>query len=140
LFKLRKHRYDRLFNLLQQRSCSYHFYSVLSLLVIIHGFADFINTRFIRVLEFSFSSIDLGILVSILNSSFTILKYFILYYGLKIYGFRIQILILEVFKMISIITGIFRIFINIRLLNIYDFNLKFTSVLLESIQYMTSIL
>lgn len=90
LFKIRKHRYDRLFNVLQQRSCAYHVFSVICLLMVIHGFTDYVNVKFIRVFEFSLSSYDLCVLVSIFSSSFMIIKYYLLYYGFKLYGFKVS--------------------------------------------------
>ena len=65
LFKVRKHRFDRIHCLFQQRSSYYHGFNVYLVLSVLHGYCDTIVISFIRLFEYQTMYIDLNLLTKI---------------------------------------------------------------------------
>lgn len=70
LFGLRKHRWERIYIMFQQRSSCYHYYTVIMLLSCLHGICDSVDLHLIRVFEYIGLTIDISYVCNLSISSY----------------------------------------------------------------------
>jgi proton translocating ATP synthase F1 alpha subunit len=65
LFKIRKHRWERIYSIFQQRGVSYHYYNALLLVLMVHGFGDLVDIKLVKLFEYCIINSDLNILIDL---------------------------------------------------------------------------
>ena len=65
LFKIRKHRWERLYACFIQRSSIGSFYNVIILFLCLHGFCDLITIKFLKLWEYTILFGDISIFCSL---------------------------------------------------------------------------
>jgi len=139
LFKIRKHRWDRIYTLFQQRSSYYHMYNVYLILSVLHGYCDLVANTFIRVFEFILMTLDLTTVLFNRYFFFYCLDYWLGYHYLRNIVFGSSILSTTVFiNVLSMCTYLFITKVQLFIVRITVKYIVYCATYMESVLYMTA--
>jgi hypothetical protein len=85
LFKVRSHRWDRVYVTFVQRSPLYSYYNMLIVFACVHGYLDSILLRLVKFLEYTLMVYDVIVVSHLLKSSYHVL-YWEMYSLLRLSG------------------------------------------------------
>ena len=138
LFKLRKHRWDRIYAFFQQRSPYYHYFNVLILLCCLHGQCDLLSVKFTRLFEYTLICRDVTILFGVTPSPYMYSFNWLTYYVLRLVGPAMSELMRSVWTYTWCFSHVFRHWVVRRVTKVAKTTGKYMSYVMDSIQYLSS--
>lgn len=140
LFKLRKHRWDRVYNCFVQRSSIFTFYNVIVLMLCLHGFCDYVVVKFLKLFEYCLFASDVVILLG-----FSVLFNYVLmfnwmsFYVFRLLGFNIEVIVSSLCSYLNCVSWLFRYFVQRRLLKVSVSFENIVKSVFGSVIYLTCI-
>ena len=140
LFKVRKHRWDRVYAIFVQRSPVYFYYNVMMIFLCLHGFCDLISLKFLKLLEYCCLSVDVFVLVEwSVGVSYVVLFNWCAYLIFRLVSFSLVGIVNELVMYLASSLYLFRFFVQRRLMKVSAVFGAFVKSVFGSVQYLTCV-
>ena len=138
LFKLRKHRWDRIYYLFTQRSSMYAYSNVVIVLTCLHGLCDLISMKLLKFFEYCVVWTDVLSLLGLgCFLTYGLLFNWCLYLLFRILGFSITCLVEPFVDYLAMFVWCFRFYVQRRILKVTVGFILFIRGILDAVQYLT---